>query len=184
MCSSDLAAKLVPQWHHYGWAIRRTSTTGYNVAAYRDGVFFASSSATFASVHGNVTSSQDIIVGQYRSAGVISTGQSWSGSFDDIFLGTLDAATPANHASFFATMYNSGNWADPTEKITGSYYSGKNGVVIFNWRFEETGSMLNTKDWGTYGYVHSASTMVTGGGQVFLTATGSGMSYTPYGSLI
>jgi hypothetical protein len=178
------AAKLVPQWHHYGWAIRRTSTTGYNVAAYRDGVFFASSSATFASVHGNITSSQNLILGQYRTAGVISTGQSWTGSFDDVFLGTLDAATPANHASFFASIYNSGNWSDPTEKITGSYYSGKNGAVVFNWRFEETGSMLNTRDWGSYGNIHSASTMVTGGGNVFLTATSSGQSYTPYGSLV
>ena len=176
-------AKLVPQWHHYGWVIRRTSTTGYNVAAYRDGVFFISSSATFGSVHGNISSSQNIILGQYRTAGVISAGQSWTGSFDDVFLATLDAAIPASHSSFFSAIYNSGNWSDPTEKITGSYYSGKNGAVIFNWRFEETGSMLNTRDWGTYGNIHSASTMVTGGGNVFLTATGSGQSYTAYSSL-
>lgn len=177
------AIKLVPQWHHYGFVFRRTSPTGSNVAGYRDGAFFSSASATFTSVHGSITSSQTIVLGQYR-AGVISAGQSWSGSLDDVFLGTVDSTIPLSHSSFFSSIYNSGNWSDPTEKITGSYYSGKNGSIIFNWRFEETGSMLNTRDWGTYGNVHSASTLVTSSaGAVFLTATGSGQSYTAYGSL-
>lgn len=173
-----------PQWHHYGWAIRRTSSTGSFITSYRDGVPFASGSTTFASAIGAISSSLSTVVGQYRTGGVISAGQSFTGSLDDIFLATVDTgSTLPTYHSFFSVMYNSGNWVDPTVQITSSF-SGKNGAVIFNWRFEETGSMLNTKDWGSYGNFHTASTMVTGGGNVFLTATASGQSYTPYSSLV
>lgn len=172
-----------PQWHHYGWAIRRLSSTGSFVVAYRDGVAFASGSTTFATAIGAISSSLTTVVSQYRTGGVISAGQSFTGSLDDIFLATVDTgSTLPTYHSFFASMYNSGSWVDPTVQITSSF-SGKNGAVIFNWRFEETASMLSTKDWGSFGNIHSASTMVTGGGNVFLTATGSGMSYTPYASL-
>jgi Calx-beta domain len=172
-----------PQWHHYGWAVRRTNSTSSFISSYRDGTIFASGSTTFATPNAAISSSLTHVVGQYRTAGVISAGQSWTGSFDDIFLGTIDTgSTFPTYNSFFSSIYNSGSWIDPTIQITSSF-AGKNGAVLFNWRFEETASMLSTKDWGSYGNIHSASTMVTGGGNAFLTATGSGISPTPYASL-
>ena len=77
---------------------------------------------------------------------------------------------------------NSGNWADPNTVITGAFTNGYSPIVLFNWRFEETGSILNTKDYGFYG-IHSASATSSAGGALTLTSTSSGVSYTPYSSL-
>ena len=85
-------------------------------------------------------------------------------------------------------MYNSGNWVDPNSVITGAFTASYTPRVLFNWRFEESGSVLSTKDYGYYGNIHSASATgsVSGVGGPNLIATASGVpgvSLTAYSNL-
>ena len=124
------------------------------------------------------------VLGSVRStAGGISSGNAFSGSLDDVFLITLTTgSTSTQFNNFFSDIYNSGNWKDPT-LATSSLSSSLNPKVQFAWRFEETGSILNTIDYGSYGNIHYAVSQVTGAGPIVLTTTASGYSYTPYQSL-
>lgn len=180
-----------PQWNHYGFVIRKTGANTGQYLAYKDGVLYNSSSITKATNWGFVTSSNDIVLGSYRdfTSGLILSGgaskANWSGSLDDVFFAVANSGSiPSAYTTFFSRMYNSGNWADPNSVITGAISASLNPVVVFNWRFEETGSLLNTKDYGYYGNLHSASaTGNIANSSVRLTFTSSGVSYTPYSSL-
>lgn len=180
-----------PQWNHYGFVIRKTGANTGQYLAYKDGVLFNSSSITKATNWGFVTSSNDIVLGSYRdftTGMILSNGASrasWSGSLDDVFFAVANSGSvPSTYSTFFSRVYNSGNWADPNSVITGAISASLNPVVVFNWRFEETGSLLNTKDYGYYGNLHSASaTGNLANESVRLTFTSSGVSYTPYSSL-
>lgn len=180
-----------PQWNHYGFVIRKTGANTGQYLAYKDGVLYNSSSITKATNWGFVTSSNDIVLGSSRdfTTGLILSGgvskANWSGSLDDIFFAVANSGSvPSEYSTFFSRMYNSGNWADPNSVITGAISASLNPIVVFNWRFEETGSLLNTKDYGYYGNYHSASaTGNIANSSVRLTFTSSGTSYTPYASL-
>lgn len=175
----------IPQWHYYGVALRKTSTTGAIAYAYRDGYLFATSSVIYTASWGAVSSSAaTLLLGSYRTSNVIQDNNTWSGSVDDMFMATVTTGASATaFDNFYSSIYNSGNWADPNTTITGAFNTSSfSPVVLFNWRFEETGSILNTRDYGFYG-IHSASTTSSGGGTLSLTPTSSGISYTPYSSL-
>ena len=175
----------IPQWHYYGVALRKTSTTGAIAYAYRDGYLFATSSITYTASWGAVSSSAaTLLVGAFRTSNTIQTSNTWSGSVDDMFMATVTTGAGGTaFNNFYSSIYNSGNWADPNTVITGAFNtSSYSPRVLFNWRFEETGSVLNTLDYGFYG-IHSASTTSSAGGTLSLTPTSSGISYTPYSSL-
>jgi len=175
----------IPQWHYYGIALRKTSTTGAIAYAYRDGYLFSSSSVTYTASWGAVSSSAaTLLLGAYRTSNIIQDTNTWSGSVDDVFMATaITGAGVTAFNNFYSSIYNSGNWADPNAVITGAFNtSSYSPRVLFNWRFEETGSIFNTRDYGFYG-IHSASTTSSGGGTLSLTPTSSGISYTPYSSL-
>ena len=179
------------QWNHYGFVIRKTGANTGEFLSYKDGVIFGSSSITKATNWGNITSSYDTVLGSFRDSttGLILSGGAtkagWSGSLDDVFLATADfGSVKSEYSTLFSRIYNSGNWSDPNIEITGAISSSLNPRVIFNWRFEETGSLLNTKDYGYYGNYHTASTTGNIANEsVRLTFTSSGVSYTPYSNL-
>lgn len=184
----SLATQYIPQWHHYGFVVRKTSSTVIEIRGYKDGQIFSSASFSGLTAGGNFATTYDHVIGNYRSTtGLVSTisSQTLSGSIDDAFLITLTTgSTVAQLNNFFADVYNSGSWKDPT-LATGSLSSSLNPKVQFAWRFEETGSLLNTKDYGTYGNIHSASSIVSASAAFapYLTTTSSGYSYTAYPSL-
>ena len=102
-----------PTWNHYGFALRKTSTTAATIYAYRDGSLIASSSATTGLSWSTISSSSDIVLGSYRVSNVITTAgtNTWSGSFDDVFMATaLTGAGESAFTNFFSSLYNSGNW--------------------------------------------------------------------------
>lgn len=180
-----------PQWNHYGFVIRKIGANTGQYLAYKDGVLFNSSSITKATNWGFVTSSNDIVLGSYRdfTTGLILSGgvskANWSGSLDDVFFAVANSGSvPSEYNTLFSRIYNSGSWSDPNTVISGAISASLNPIVVFNWRFEETGSLLNTKDYGYYGNYHTASATGNIANQsVRLTFTGSGVSYTPYASL-
>lgn len=181
-----------PQWHYYGVVIRKTNaTTAGEFRAYRDGVLFSSASITKATNWGSISTTYDTVLGNLRdsASGLILSGGAtiggWSGSLDDVFVATvITGASTSSYNTFFSRMYNSGNWADPNVEITGAFTSSYSPIVVANWRFEETGSILNTKDYGYYGNFHTASaTGNIASSNVRLTTTASGVSYTPYSSI-
>ena len=183
--SAEPILAYIPQWHYYGVALRKTSTTGAIAYAYRDGYLFASNSITYTASWGAVSSSAaTLLVGAFRTSNTIQTSNTWSGSVDDMFMATaITGAGESAFNNFYSSIYNSGNWADPNTVITGAFNTSSfSPVVLFNWRFEETGSIFNTRDYGFYG-IHSASATSSGGGTLSLTPTSSGISYTPYSSL-
>ena len=180
-----------PQWNHYGFVIRKTGVNTGEYLTYKDGVLFSTASITKATSWGYITSAYDIVLGSYRdfTTGLVLSGgaskSTWSGSLDDVFLAAATTGSAkTEYSTFFNRIYNSGNWSNPNVEITGALSASLNPVVIFNWRFEETGSMLNTIDYGAYGNLHSASTVGNiANSSVRLTFTSSGVSYTPYASL-
>ena len=181
-----------PTWNQYGFALRKTSTSVATVYAYRDGALIASSSATNVGNWATISSSSDLVLGSYRvSNSIITSGSNtWSGSFDDVFMATvITGAGETAFNNFYSSIYNSGNWADPNSVITGAFTSLYTPRVLFNWRFEESGSVLSTKDYGYYGNVHSASATGSvagvGGPNLIATASGvSGVSLTAYNNLL
>ena len=180
-----------PQWNHYGFVIRKTGVNTGEYLTYKDGVLFSTASITKAASWGYITSAYDIVLGSYRdfTTGLVLSGgaskSTWSGSLDDVFLAAATTGSAkTEYSTFFNRIYNSGNWSNPNVEITGALSASLNPVVIFNWRFEETGSMLNTIDYGAYGNLHSASTVGNiANSSVRLTFTSSGVSSTPYASL-
>lgn len=180
-----------PQWNHYGFVIRKIGANTGEFLSYKDGVLFSSASITKATNWGTISTTYDTVVGSYRdsTSGLILSGgasrSTWSGSLDDIFLATATSGSAkSEYSTLFSRIYNSGNWSNPNLEITGALSSSLNPIVIFNWRFEETGSLLNTIDYGYYGNFHTAST--TGNianSSVRLTSTSSGVSFTAYSSL-
>ena len=138
-----------------------------------------------------ISSSSDLVLGSYRvSNSIITSGSNtWSGSFDDVFMATvITGAGETAFNNFYSSIYNSGNWADPNSVITGAFTSLFTPRVLFNWRFEESGSVLSTRDYGYYGNVHSASATGSvsgvGGPNLIATASGvSGVSLTAYNNL-
>jgi hypothetical protein len=181
-----------PQWNHYGFVIRKTNaTTGGQFLAYKDGVLFSSASITKGTNWASISTTYDTLLGSYRefSSGQIMSGSTtkagWSGSLDDVFVATVATGSiPITYTSFFSRLYNSGNWSDPNSVISSSFSSSLNPTVILNWRFEETGSLLNTKDYGYYGNFHTASAVGNiANSSVRLTSTSSGISSTPYSTL-
>jgi hypothetical protein len=179
--------KAVPQWHHYGIALKKTSETSTEYRVYRDGAIYSSASYTVGSPYGDITTSRDIVLGSYRD-GALGTIQAqygcWSGSFDDVFLGTtVTGSTTDSIDSFFSSIYNSGSWSNPVTVASETLDPTLTPTILFNWRFEETGSVLSTIDNGSLGNIHSASFVSSDGGVVSLTPVVSGISYTPYSSL-
>lgn len=180
-----LATQYIPQWHHYGFVIKRPTSTSMVIRGYKDGQLFNTGTlVTGLTAGGNFAVTSDMVLGNFRgSTGVISQGNNFSGSIDDAFLITITTgSTDAQFNSFFADIYNSGSWKNPT-LATGSLSSSLNPKVQFAWRFEETGSALSTQDYGTYGNIHSASSQVTGAGDMTFTPTVTGYSYTAYPNL-
>lgn len=177
------ATQYIPQWHHYGFVIKRTGTF-MSLRAYKDGQIFTSGAVSGLTAGGNFATTYDHVVGNFRGGtGVLTQTNNFSGSIDDMFLITLaTGSADTDFNNFFTTIYNSGSWKDPT-LATGSLSASLNPKVQFAWRFEETGSILNTKDYGSFGNIHSASSQVIGAGAINLTNTVSGYSYTPYQSL-
>ena len=180
------SATYPPTWNQYGFALRKTSTTAGTLYAYRDGTLIASSSVTTGFAWTAVSSSSDLVLGSYRVTNVITTagGNTWSGSFDDVFMATvITGAGEAAFTNFFNSMYNSGNWANPNSVITGSFTSGYTPRVLFNWRFEESASVLSTKDYGYYGNIHSASATAGGVNLISTASSTPGISLTAYNNL-
>jgi|694.fasta_scaffold26102_15 hypothetical protein len=177
-----------PQWHHYGIALKKNSTTTANVTFYRDGQVFATNAHTKSLAFSRVQAIDDPVIGNYRDyltmTGIIQSAGGWSGSLDDIFLATITTgSTQAEYNTFFSNIYNSGNFSDPTSVISSSLSSSLNPSVIFNLRFEETGGLLNLKDYGSFGNYHTATLTASSPVAPYLTTTSSGISYTPYSSL-
>ena len=182
------ATSYPPQWHHYGIALRKTSTTSSFVTFYRDGQVYTTNTHSRATEFSTIQAIDDIVIGNFRSyatmTGVIQSGGGWSGSLDDIFLATVTTgSTQTEYNTFFSNIYNSGNFSQPTSVITQSLSSSLNPLVIFNLRFEETGGLLNMKDYGSFGNYHTATLTASSPVAPFLTTTSSGISYTPYSSL-
>jgi hypothetical protein len=177
-----------PQWHHYGIALKKNSTTTANVRFYRDGQVFATNVHTKSSDFSTIQAIDDIVIGNFRSyasmTGVIQSAGGWSGSLDDIFLATITTgSTLTEYDTFFSNIYNSGNFSQPVSVITASLSASLNPLVIFNLRFEETGSLLNIRDYGSFGNYHTATLTASSPVAPYLTTTSSGISYTPYSSL-
>ena len=177
-----------PQWHHYGIALKKNSTTTANVRFYRDGQVFATNAHTKSLAFSRVQAIDDPVIGNYRDyltmTGIIQSAGGWSGSLDDVFLATVTTgSTQAEYNTFFSNIYNSGNFSEPTSVITASLSASLNPLVIFNLRFEETGSLLNMKDYGSFGNYHTATSTASSPVAPYLTSTSSGISYTPYSSL-
>jgi hypothetical protein len=180
-----------PQWNHYGFVIRKTGINTGEFLAYKDGTLFSSASISKATNWSYISTTYDTVLGSYRdsASGLVLTGgaskATWSGSLDDVFLAAaVSGSSKTEYSTLFNRIYNSGNWANPNVEITGALSASLNPIVIFNWRFEETGSLLNTVDYGYYGNFHSAS--LTGNianSSIRLTSTSSGTSFTPYASL-
>lgn len=183
---SPTAVTYIPQWHHYGIVLNKISTTGSLGIFYRDGQRFSSGSFTKTGGWSFLTSSVNTVLGSARTTGTtINTTNTWSGSLDDVFLATvITGSTAGNYDTLFSNIFNMGKWSNPITVMSSSFTSSLNPTVVFNWRFEETGSMTNTKDYGSFGNYHSASSVVNIASQnVSLTSTSSGISYTPYSSL-
>ena len=115
----------------------------------------------------------------------INTTNTWSGSLDDVFLATvITGSTASTYDTLFSNVFNMGKWSNPITTMSSSFTSSLNPTVVFNWRFEETGSLTGTKDYGSFGNYHSASSVTNiTGRNVSLTSVESGISYTPYSSL-
>lgn len=182
------AATYPPQWHHYGIALRKTSTTSSAVTFYRNGEVYTTNTHTRATAFSTIQAIDDPVIGNFRDyttmVGVIQSAGGWSGSLDDVFLATITTgSTQAEYNTFFSNIYNSGNFSQPTSVITASLSSSLNPSVIFNLRFEETGGLLNLKDYGSFGNFHTATSTASAPVAPYLTTTSSGISYTPYSSL-
>lgn len=183
---SSTANTYIPQWHHYGIVLNKISTTGSLGIFYRDGQRFSSGSFTKSGGWSFLTSSVDTVLASARTTGTtINTTNTWSGSLDDVFLATvITGSTASTYDTLFSNVFNMGKWSNPITTMSSSFTSSLNPTVVFNWRFEETGSLTGTKDYGSFGNYHSASSVTNiTGRNVSLTSVESGISYTPYSSL-